>query len=94
MRHMYGRPAVLLLTLLLACASIDDALAGHRNNGQSTSAQLRWGHVTASRHHARGADRDNGTYRSELSRNKSEWRQAQHRGNNPAPARLATHRDG
>ena len=94
MRHMYPRLAVLSLILLLAYAPIDNALAGHQSNSQSRSVQLRSGHATSSRHHARGADRDKGTYRSELLRNKSEWRQTQHRRNDPAPVRLAIDGDG
>jgi hypothetical protein len=91
---MYPRLAVLSLILLLAYAPIADALAGHQSNSQSRNVQPRSGHATSLWHHVRGADRDKGTYRSELLRNKSEWRQAQHRGNNPAPVRVATDRDG
>jgi hypothetical protein len=76
---MYRRLAFLSLPLLLAYAPIDDALAARQSNGQSRNIQQRSGHATSSRHHARGADRDGGSYRSQLLRNKSEWRQAQHR---------------
>jgi hypothetical protein len=89
---MYRRLAFLVLPLLLAYAPIDDALAGHRSNSQPRNVQPRSGHPTWSRHYAHEADRDTGTYRSQL--NKTEWRQAQHRGNNPAPVRSATDGDG
>jgi hypothetical protein len=91
---MSRRLAFLALPILLAYAPIDGALAGDRSNSQSSSVQPRSGHVTSSRHHTRATDRDKGTYRSQLLRNKSEWRQAQHRGNKPAPVRSATDRDG
>ena len=92
---MYRRLAFLVLPLLLAYAPIDDALAGHRSNSQPRNVQPRSGHPTSSRHYAaHEADRDMGTYRSQLLRNKTEWRQAQHRGNNPAPVRSATDGDG
>jgi len=90
---MYRRLIFLALPLLLAYAPIDAALAGHRSNGQSRNVQQRSGHATSSRHHAHEADHEKGTYRSQLLRNKTEWRQAQHRGN-PAPVRSATDRDG
>ena len=91
---MCRRPAILSFILLLASASIDEALAGNWSHGQSAGVQSRHGHATASRHNIREADRENGTYHSEVRRNKSEWRQAQHRGNNPAQARFAAHPDG
>jgi len=81
---MYRRFAFLALPLLLAYARIDDALAGH---GSAYSGPR---HAISSRHHGRGPDGSTGTYRSQLLRAKSEWRQAQHRGNNPAPVRTAT----
>ena len=91
---MYRRLAILSLITLLAYAPIDDALAGHRSSRQSRSVQPLLGYATSSGYHARGADRDKGTYHSELLRNKSEWRQAHHRGSNPASVRLATDGDG
>jgi hypothetical protein len=76
---MYRRLAFLTLTLLFAYAPIGDALAGRQSNSQCKNIQQRSGHAASSRHHARGADRDRGSYRSQVLRNKSEWRQAQHR---------------
>jgi hypothetical protein len=87
-RHIYRRLAFLVLPLLLAYAPIDDALAGHRSNSQPRNVPPRSGHATSLRHHAHAADRDKGTYRSQLLRNKTEWRQAQHRGNYAQGSRM------
>jgi hypothetical protein len=87
---MYRRLAFLALPLLLAHAPIDDALAGHGNSSQSRSAYSGPRHAISSRHHARGVDGTEGTYHSQRLRAKSEWRQAQHRRNTPAPVQTAT----
>jgi hypothetical protein len=80
---MYRRFAFLALPLLLTYAPIDDALAGHRSSSQSRSAHSGPRHAISPRHHTLGPDNSNETYGSQRLRAKSEWRQAQHRGNTP-----------
>src|SRR5215472_8083534 len=88
---MYRRFAFLaLLLLLVAYAPIDDALAGHGSSSQSKHAHSSPRHTISPRHHALGRDGSNGTYRSQRKQAKSEWRQAQHGGNNSAPVPTVT----
>jgi len=78
---MYCRFAFLGLLVLLACVPIDDALAGHGSGSQSRSAHSSPRDAISARHHARGPDGGNGTYRSQRRQAKSEWRQALRAGN-------------
>jgi len=91
---MFRRFAFIALPLLLAYAPIGDALAGHANSNQSRRAHLNPRHAISQRHHALGHDGSNETYRLLRRQAKSEWRQAQHGGNNAAPVRTAVRVDG
>ena len=73
---------------LLAYTPIDDALAGHRGSSQSGKTHSVPRHAT-SLHHGARADSSNGTYRSELLRSRSEWRQTQRGRTGPSPIRTA-----
>jgi hypothetical protein len=87
---MYRRFVFLVLLVLLASVPIDNALAGHGSSSQSRSAHPSPRHAISPRHHALGPDGSNGTYRSLRRQAKSEWRQAQHGGNNSGQVRTAT----
>jgi hypothetical protein len=84
-RFVFIAPAV-----LLAYASIDNALAGHESGSQSRTAHSSPRHAISPRHHALGPDGSDESYRSQRLRAKSEWRQALHRGNTSAPFQTAT----
>jgi hypothetical protein len=86
---MSRRFALLALPLLVAYAPIDKALAGPGSGSQSRSAYSSPRHAISPRHHPLGPDGSNGTYRSLRRQAKSEWRQAQHGGNNSAQVRTA-----
>ena len=73
---------------LLAYTPIEDALAGHRGSSQSGKTHSVPRHAT-SLHHGARADSSNGTYRSELLRSRSEWRQTQRGRTGPSPIRTA-----
>jgi hypothetical protein len=87
---MYRRFAFLALALLLAYAPIDNALAGHGSSNECRSAHSSPRRAISPRHHFLGPDGRNATYRSLRRQAKSEWRQAQHGGNNSAQVRTAT----
>ena len=73
---MYRRFVFFALLVLLAWAPIGDALAGRGIGSQSRSAHSSPRHAISPRHHARGPDGGNGTYRLQTRQAKSEWRQA------------------
>ena len=87
MGHMNGR-LVFIVLVLLACAPIDDALAGH-GSSQSGNVHSVPRHATSLHHGARGADISNGTYHSELLHSRSEWRQVQRGRTGPSPVQTA-----
>ena len=87
---MYRRFVSLALPVLLAYAPIDTALAAHASGSHSKTAHSSPRHAISPRHHALGADGSNESYRSQRLRAKSEWRQALHRRNTPAPFQTAT----
>src|SRR6516164_2732207 len=90
-RHaMYRRFVFFALAVLLAYAPIDNALAGHASGNQSRTAHASPRHAMSPRHHPRGSDGSNESYRSQRLRAKSEWRQALHRGNTSAPLQTVT----
>jgi hypothetical protein len=82
---MHRLLAFVALTLTIASAPIGDASAdsraGHKSTSKARAVQSHSGHGTSSRYHARATDGDNGTYHSQLLRDKSEWRQARRRAN-------------
>jgi hypothetical protein len=76
--------------LKVAFANINaNALAGPGSGSQSRSACSSPRHSISPRHHKLGPDGTNGSYRSLRRQAKSEWRQAQHGGNNSAQVRTA-----
>ena len=87
---MRCRFAFLALLLLLAYGRIDDALAGDGTSSKPRTAHSGQSHAISPRHHTLGSDGNYGTYRSLRLRARSEWRQAQHRGNAPPTVRTAT----
>ena len=87
---MYRRFGFVALAVSLAYAPIDDALAGHGSDSHSRTTHSSPRHAISPRHHARGPDGSSESYGSLRRQAKSEWRQAQRRGNTPAPARAAT----
>jgi hypothetical protein len=72
--------ALAAIPILLAYASIDDALAGaptgHRSGSQSRAIQSRPGHSISPRHRAREPNHSDETYRSLLRHSNSEWNRA------------------
>jgi len=86
---MRCRFAFLSLLLLLAYAPIGDALAGDGTSSKPRTAHSGPSHAISPRHHTLGSDGKYGTYRLLRLRARSEWRQAQHRGNAPATVRPA-----
>ena len=87
---MHRRFVFLALPVLLACAPIDNALAGHKSGSHSRTAHSSPRHEMSPRRHALGSGDSNESYRSQRLRAKSEWRQALHRGNAPVPFQTAT----
>jgi hypothetical protein len=95
---MYRFLALVTIMLLVPFASIGDAFAGtptgHESRSKPRSARSVPAYSISSRYHAQGTDADKGTYRPQLRRAKSEWRQAQRRGT-PVPVYpSASVRDG
>jgi hypothetical protein len=74
--------AALAFSLWLLCVlvvyPVADASAQQQSGGQYKSVQRHARHAT--RHSTRQRDNETATYRSELSRAKSEWRHVQHSG--------------
>ena len=79
--------ASLALLLLLPASRSHDAFAasvvkqGHGKHATSVHAASR--HVGSSGRRVQTLDRGAGSYRPQLQQSKSEWRQAQRRGNQP-----------
>jgi hypothetical protein len=91
--------ASVTLALLIACAPIGDAsadsLAGNKSTSKARAVQSHSGHGTSSRYHAAGgADDGQGTYYSQLKRDRTDWRQARRRASASAPVPAATDRQG
>jgi hypothetical protein len=79
--------AFLALPLLLLDAQMQNALAapatGQGHSSHVRSVHSRPVHAASSRHHVRAPVRGTGTLGPQLHRSKSEWQQAQRRGNVP-----------
>jgi len=86
---MRCRFAFLTLLLLFAYVPIDNALAGDGTSSKPRTALSGPGHAISPRRRTLRSNGNYGTYRSMRLRAKSEWRQAQHRGNAPATLRTA-----
>jgi len=84
---MYRRFAFIAPAVLLAYAPIDNALASSSHPKTAHSSPH---HTISPRHHALGSDSSNESYHSQLTRAKSEWRQALHHGNTSSSFQTAT----
>jgi hypothetical protein len=86
---MYRRFIFIAPAVLLAYATIGNALANHGSGSQSRTAHSSPRHAISPRHHALVSDNNNESYLSQLKRAKSELRQALHHGYSSAPVQTA-----